>query len=166
MATTAARGVHAPFPAFERHGKPGNGVNGLKQMRLLGRIMKHTGASKVMLGFVAFVLLCALVIWLHEPGIATYGDALWYCFTALSTIGFGDVVVTTRLSRVLTIILSIYAAAALAIFTAVIVNYFQEVIAQGRGEEIQAFFKKAERLPELSREELEQLAEQARKWRK
>lgn len=143
-----------------------NGVKGLKQMRMLGRIMKHTGASKVILGFVAFVLLCALVIWLNEPGIATYGDALWYCFTALSTIGFGDVVVHTRLSRVLTIILSVYAAAALAIFTAVIVSYFQEVIAQGRGEEIQAFFKKAERLPELSREELEQLAEQARKWRK
>ncbi len=138
----------------------------MKRLRLLGRILKSTGADKVIMGFVVFVLLCALVIWVREPDIKTYGDALWYCFTALSTIGFGDVVVRTPLSRALTMILSVYAAATLAIFTAVVVNYFQQVISQGHKGELEAFLEQLERLPELSREEQEALARKAREWRK
>ena len=138
----------------------------MKRLRLLGRILKSTGADKVIMGFVIFVLLCAFVIWVREPDIKTYGDALWYCFTALSTIGFGDVVVHTPLSRALTMILSVYAAATLAIFTAVVVNYFQQVISQGHRGEMEAFFEQLERLPELSREEQEALARKAREWRK
>ena len=111
------------------------------------------------------MLLCGLLIWLREPEIRTYREALWYCFTAVSTIGFGDVVVHTARSRVLTVLLSIYAVAALAIFTAVVVNCFQQVIARGKREALEAFLEKAERLPELSREELEALARQAKRWR-
>ena len=138
----------------------------MKRLRLLGRILKSTGADKVIMGFVIFVLLCAFVIWVREPDIKTYGDAIWYCFTALSTIGFGDVVVHTPLSRALTMVLSVYAAATLAIFTAVVVNYFQQVISQGHKGELEAFLEQLERLPELSREEQEALARKAREWRK
>ena len=143
-----------------------NGVSTLKQLRLLRGILVSTGAGKVIMGFVVFVLLCAGVIWVREPDIKTYGDALWYCFAALSTIGFGDVVVHTPLSRALTMVLSVYAAATLAIFTAVIVNYFQQVISQGHRGELEAFLEQLERLPELSREEQEALARKARAWRK
>lgn len=100
-----------------------------------------------------------------SPELMKGMEALWYCFTAVSTIGFGDVVVHTALSRVLTVLMSVYAVAALAIFTAVVVNYFQQVIARGKKEALEAFLEKAERLPELSREELEALARQARRWR-
>ncbi len=137
----------------------------MKKLRLLGRILRNTGADSVIIGFMGFMLLCGLLIWLREPEIKTFGEALWYCFTAVSTIGFGDVVVHTALSRVLTVLMSVYAVAVLAIFTAVVVNYFQQVIARGRKEALEAFLEKAERLPELSREELEALARQAKRWR-
>ena len=70
------------------------------------------------------------------------------------TIGNGDVVLHTPLTRALPMELSLYAAATLAIFTAVIVNYFQQVISQGHRGELEAFLEQLERLPELSREEL------------
>ena len=137
----------------------------MKKLRLLGKILRNTGADSVIIGFLGFMLLCGLLIWLREPEIRTFGEALWYCFTAVSTIGFGDVVVHTTLSRVLTVLMSVYAVAALAIFTAVVVNFFQQVIARGRKEALEAFLEKAERLPELSREELEALARQAKRWK-
>ncbi len=137
----------------------------MKKLRLLGKILRNTGADSVIIGFLGFMLLCGLLIWLREPEIRTFGEALWYCFTAVSTIGFGDVVVHTALSRTLTVLMSVYALAALAIFTAVVVNFFQQVIARGRKEALEAFLEKAERLPELSREELEALARQAKRWR-
>ena len=137
----------------------------MKKLRLLGKILRNTGADNFIIGFMGFMLLCGLLIWLREPEIRTFGEALWYCFAAVSTIGFGDVVVHTTLSRVLTVLMSIYAVATLAIFTAVVVNYFQQVIARGRKEALEAFLEKAQRLPELSREELEALAMQAKRWR-
>ena len=138
----------------------------MKKIRLLCRLLRNTGADKVIYSFLGFVEVSALVIWLREPEIHTYPEALWYCFTAISTIGFGDVVVHSPLSRALTVLISIYGVIALAIFTAVVVNYFQEVIAAGRREQLEEFMRKAERLPELSREELEEMAAQAREWRK
>ena len=87
---------------------------------MIRRILKHTGADKIMSGFVAFMLLTALVIWVCEPEINTYREALWYCFTVVSTIGFGDVVVHTAVSRSLSVVLSLYAVVTLAIFTGVL----------------------------------------------
>ena len=99
----------------------------MKKLRIFGKILRSTGTDKVIYGFLGFTALCALIIWLIEPEIRTFREALWYCFTAISTIGFGDVVVHSAVSRVLTVLLSVYAVAVIAIFTAVVVNYFQRV---------------------------------------
>ena len=136
------------------------------KLRLIRRILKHTGADKIMSGFVAFMLFSALVIWICEPEINTYREALWYCFTVVSTIGFGDVVVHTAISRGLSVALSLYAVVTLAIFTGVIVNYYMQLVELRQQESIAVIMDKLERLPELSREELEQLSDQIRHRRK
>ena len=119
-----------------------------------------------MSGFVAFMLLTALVIWVCEPEINTYQEALWYCFTVVSTIGFGDVVVHTSISRSLSVVLSLYAVVTLAIFTGVIVNYYTQLVELRQQESLAVIMDKLERLPELSRQELEQLSDQIRNAKK
>ena len=133
---------------------------------MIRRILKHTGADKIMWGFVAFMLLTALVIWTCEPEINTYREALWYCFTVVSTIGFGDVVVHTSISRSLSVVLSLYAVVTLAIFTGVIVNYYTQLVELRQQESLAVIMDKLERLPELSRQELEQLSDQIRNAKK
>ena len=119
-----------------------------------------------MSGFVAFMLLTALVIWVCEPEINTYREALWYCFTVVSTIGFGDVVVHASISRSLSVVLSLYAVVTLAIFTGVIVNYYTQLVELRQQESLAVIMDKLERLPELSRQELEQLSDQIRNAKK
>ena len=138
----------------------------MRKLRLIRRILKHTGADKIMSGFVAFMLLTALVIWVCEPEINTYREALWYCFTVVSTIGFGDVVVHASISRSLSVVLSLYAVVTLAIFTGVIVNYYMQLVELRQQESFAAIMDKLERLPELSRQELEQLSDQIRNAKK
>ena len=135
----------------------------MRKIRLIRRILKHTGADKIVFGFVGFMLVTALVIWACEPEIHTYREALWYCFTVVSTIGFGDVVVHTAVSRSLSVVLSLYAVVTLAIFTGVIVNYYMQLVELRQQESFAAIMDKLERLPELSRQELEQLSDQIRK---
>ena len=138
----------------------------MSKLRMIRKILRYTGADKIMSGFIAFVLLTALVIWLCEPEIHTYREALWYCFTVVSTIGFGDVVVHTAISKGLSVVLSLYAVVTLAIFTGVIVNSFTQMVELRQRESLAAIMDKLERLPELSREELEQLSAQIRRGRK
>ena len=135
----------------------------MKRLRLIGSILKNTGADKMMLSFISYMVLCALLIWLLESGNITFLDAIWFCFTVVSTIGFGDVVVHNTLSRVLSMTLSLYAVIALAIFTAVIVNYFTQLMELRQKNSLAAVIDKLERLPELSKEELEQLSEQIKR---
>ena len=134
----------------------------MKKLRLLRRILRQTGADKTWTGFAVFFLVCAGIIWLWEPAITTYGDALWYCFAVVTTIGFGDVTVTTHLARVLSVLLSLYAVMVIAIVTGVVVNYYNQLVALRQKESLTALMDRLERLPELSQEELEQIARRVR----
>ena len=138
----------------------------MRKIRLIRRILKHTGADKIVLGFVGFMLVTALVIWACEPEIHTYREALWYCFTVVSTIGFGDVVVRTPISRGLSVALSIYAIVTLAIFTGVIVNYYTQLVELRQQESLAYIMEKLEHLEELPKQELEELSNQIRRRKK
>lgn len=135
----------------------------MRKLKVIGFVLRETGADRIIAGFLAFMLVCATVIALIEPGIHTWGEALWYCFTVVSTIGFGDIVVHTLLSRALSVLLSVYAVVTVAIFTGVIVNAFNRVVELRQQESITAIVDKLDRLPEMSKEELTQLSLQIKK---
>jgi len=135
-----------------------------KRRRLLKQAFKNSGADKIFASFLLFYLLAALVIWIFEPTIHTYFDSLWYCFVAVATIGFGDITATILITRLITAVLWLYAVAVIAIFTAVITNFFMELSKLTAGESVKEFLEELEHLPELSREELEQLSEKVKKF--
>ena len=136
-----------------------------KKTRLLWKIIRETGADAIMGSFLALFLLSALAILLTEPDIQSYGESVWYCFTVISTIGFGDVVVHTTAARVFSIILSFYSVFVVAIMTAVVVNYFNETMELRQRDSLTAISDKLEHLHELSREELKDLSARIRRKR-
>ena len=56
----------------------------------------------------------------------TYGDALWFSFATITTIGYGDFSVTSYITRTLAVILGIYGILVVAIITSVVVNFYNE----------------------------------------
>ena len=138
----------------------------INRFKLLGNILRHTKADRVLLSFVCFVFADAALIWLFEPTIRTYGGALWYCYAVISTAGFGDVVVTSVIAKILSVILTCYAVLVLAIVTGVVVNYYNQVTEIRDKETLRSFLSQLERLPELSQEELKALSEQVKSFKK
>ena len=136
----------------------------LPNLRMLWRIAKNAGADKALKGYGGFFLLIALLIWLLDPAVPTFRDSLWYCFVAGTTIGFGDIAAVSPLGRMLTILVSIYSIIMVAIATAVITNFYLEATRIQAGDSAHRFLDKLEHLPELSREELEELSEQAKRF--
>ena len=137
-----------------------------ENLRILGRIIKTSGAAKFISGYWGFFVLMALLIWLADPAVHTFRDSLWYCFVAGTTIGFGDIAAVSILGRVLTVILAVYTIIIVAIFTAIITSFYMETARLRASESAHRFLDRLERLPELSREELEEISEQARQFAK
>ena len=137
----------------------------MKKLRILRMVLKKTGATRVLLGFLAFLLVTAAILWAVEPGMTTYREALWYCYAVISTAGFGDFVAVTFVGRVCSILVTIYAIFVIGIVTGVVVSYFQQAVQVQFEDSKMAFLDKLERLPELSKEELEEMAAKARKLR-
>lgn len=134
----------------------------MKKFRLFWRVVKRCKAEKFTLGFFVSFFLVSLIIMLVEPGITSYGDAMWYTFVSCTTIGFGDVVVTTVLSRILTVYMTIYELVWVAILSGVIVTNYLEVVE--RREKITAtqFLDKLEHLTELDKSELKDIEDKVK----
>ena len=88
-------------------------------------IFQKTFAGEILLGLLFLIISFSIVFYVSE-GIS-YGDALWYCFAIVTTIGFGDFVVHSLLCRVLSVILGIYGLIVVALITSIIVNFYNEM---------------------------------------
>ena len=134
--------------------------------KILINVLCHTGADKFLLSYVAFFFADAALIWLFEPTFTSYRTSLWYCYAVVSTAGFGDVVVTTAIPRILSVVLTAYSVLIIAIVTGVVVNYYTQMIEMKNKETLSSFLDRLERLPELSGEELESLSASVRHFRR
>lgn len=137
----------------------------MKKIKLLWVILKRTRADKILLGFVAFLFVMAAILWIAEPGIDRYRDALWYCYAVFSTAGFGDIVAVTFIGKICSVLITVYAVYAIAIITGVVVSFYTQMVEMQRKETLTMFMDKLERLPELSKEELEVISKNVKKFR-
>ena len=137
-----------------------------KPIKILWNVIRDTHADRILYSFLIFVLAVAAIIWIWEPGIKTYGEALWYCYSVISTAGFGDVVATLFVTRLLSVLLTVYSVLVIAILTGVVVNFYTRMVELKNKETIAAFLDRIEILPELSEEELVELSNKVKEFRK
>jgi len=100
----------------------------MSRLKLLYYILKTSGMTKVLYSFLIFFLFSALIIWLVDPNVESFFDAIWFCVAVVTTIGFGDIVVTSIVARIVTIILAIYGILVIAVITGVIVYYISKML--------------------------------------
>ena len=79
--------------------------------------------------------------------------------------GFGDVVAVTFIGKMCSVLLTIYSLFVVAIATGVVVNFYTQMVELQRKETLAMFMDQLERLPELSREELENISRKVRQFR-
>ncbi|NQN88090.1 two pore domain potassium channel family protein [Streptococcus suis] len=101
--------------------------NQVHRLRILWHILKVTGFATFLTSFVSFIFLAAgLLLWL-EPDFTNYGDSFWYSFVTATTVGYGDMLVTTALGRIISIVLAIYGILFLGSLSGLVVSYYTEV---------------------------------------
>lgn len=144
---------------FDKKGRVRTGI-------ILWRTMKAVGAQRIFIVYLAFLLVCCGVFSLVEPEtFSSYGDAVWYCFQTITTIGFGDIVPHTMMVRALSVVVGLSALLVVALLTGVTVSFFNEKMRLRRNESFIEFDHGMERLTELSPDQLARLEDQYRAFK-
>ena len=136
----------------------------LRNARMLGNILRHTGFAHITTIFGVLFLFCSLMVWLADPGCLTFGDGMWFSFEAVSTIGFGDIEAAGPIARMATVVLSIFSIFYIALITGVVVNYCSNLIKARQKDTLANFVDSLEHLEEKTPEELAELSARVREY--
>ena len=96
------------------------------KLNTLVKIMFRTYALEIIFGLLTLIVASSLILMYEEPTMTYFPNALWYCFTVVTTIGFGDFYATTLIGRLVTVVLGIYGIIVVAVITSIIVNFYNE----------------------------------------
>ncbi|MFI6340698.1 potassium channel family protein [Streptomyces sp. NPDC050535] len=97
-----------------------------QRARIASQIRLTTYVAGAVVGLLMFGSLAVLSVERESPhgNIRTLGDAVWWSFTTMTTVGYGDHAPTTGLGRVLAVGLMLSGIALLGVVTANIAAWF------------------------------------------
>lgn len=107
------------------------------------------------------IVLGAVVIALLEE--MSFGDAIWWSFVTFTTVGYGDVLLTTKLGRVVAVILMIFGIGCIGVTTSTIAAYLvnrenrKHKKRDFKSEALEIIKFKIDNLDNISDEELENI---------
>ena len=143
-----------------------NGENSMKALKRIGKLLNRTGAIKFFFAYLIILLISGFILSLIEPQVHGIFEGFYFTFVASTTIGFGDIVPVTVLGRIITIIVTLIGILTTAMVPGVVVAYYTEYLKAQEKETISTFMEKLEHLPELDKNELEDLSERVKEFRK
>ena len=115
------------------------------KLKVLLKIIFKTYALEVLFGLLTLMIAFSLVLMLYEPEMSEFPDALWFCFSVVTTIGFGDIKAVTHVGRAITVVLGIYGIIVVAVITSIIVNFYNETKGKDDTEAINKIKKDEEK---------------------
>ena len=74
----------------------------------------------------AILLLGGVGFWVLDPEVTNLSDGLWLAFTTAATVGYGDLVPSTHLSRMFSVLVVLLGLAVLSLVTASLAAIFVE----------------------------------------
>lgn len=122
------------------------------KINVINKVIKKSMVYEIILALLIFVILCSIYFTVVEPNMTSYVDSLWYSFAVITTIGFGDVYVTTTLGRILSVILGIGGIVVVALFTSIIVNFYNEMNHKRDYKKVEKIEKEVEQIEEEEKE--------------
>ena len=98
------------------------------QIRLdvLRKVIRKSYATEILFGMLLLMIAFSILLGTMDENMTSFGDALWFCFATVTTIGYGDVTSSSLVGRVLAVILGVYGIVVVALITSIIVNFYNE----------------------------------------
>ena len=138
-----------------------------QSLTVLANAFKQIGGCGLFAAYGVFLIACCVLLCALEPEtFPVFGNAVWYAFQAITTIGFGDIVAHTTVCRVITILIGLSSLIIVALITGTVVNYYNEMMRLRKNDSIMAFDEHMRKLTKLSPDELRELEQDYRAFTK
>lgn len=115
-------------------GPGGLALVGARSMQRVKAILTRHGLNYVLTLALCLIVFGAGAVLLAEAGrpggIRDFWTGIWWAFTTMTTVGYGDVYPTTIAGRIVGIILMVVGVGVFGMFTAVLASYFVENAAE------------------------------------
>jgi voltage-gated potassium channel len=95
-----------------------------------GRIVVYTVSGVVLLIYTASLAVFDKERYLHGATINSFGKALWWSITTVTTVGYGDVYPVTNTGRVIAVLLMIGGISLVGVVTATLASWIIERVAE------------------------------------
>ena len=137
-----------------------------KPVKRMIHLLNHTGTMKIFFAYLIVLCTGAVITWIFEPQVQSLWDGFWFCFVASTTIGFGDITAVTVIGRLAVIFVTLCGILTVAMVPGVVVAYYTEFLRRREEDTVSTFLEKLERLPELNREELQEISDRVKQFNK
>jgi voltage-gated potassium channel len=95
-----------------------------------GRVVVYTVCGVVLLVYVASLAILDAERYQQDSKIATFGDALWWSITTITTVGYGDLSPVTDIGRVIAVALMIGGISLVGVVTATLASWIVQRVAE------------------------------------
>lgn len=129
----------------------------MKEFELFWLIFRRTHMNQFLIGFLVFYVISCLLMFLLDPSLTTLGDAFWFGFMLVTTIGFGDFTVISMPARIIAAMLAVYGIMIIAFICGVGSTYLLESLRSKRNESVSGMLWQLEHLDKLSDEQITSL---------
>lgn len=96
----------------------------MNEFQRIWTIIRKTGIQHIIYTFILYFFIFCALIHLADPEIQNFGDALWFGFNVITTIGLGDYTVTSFLGRILVAVLGLYGIFFFALIPGILTSYY------------------------------------------
>lgn len=121
------------------------------------KVLKTNSLDKVIVATSLLIFLSAIPIKKVEPGIETYGDAVWWAIVTTTTVGYGDISPVTGLGRFIALILMIFGIGLLGMITGSIATFFIGQGKENKNSSVEYIKKELDRADELTANDIDTL---------
>ena len=95
-----------------------------------GRVIVYTACSVVLLVYVASLAILDAERYEPDSKITTFGDAVWWSITTITTVGYGDLSPVTGIGRVIAVVLMIGGISLVGVVTATLASWIVQRVAE------------------------------------
>ncbi|MFC4604666.1 potassium channel family protein [Rhodococcus kronopolitis] len=95
-----------------------------------GRVVMYTISSAVLIIYVASLAMLESERGHPDAGITSFGEALWWAITTVTTVGYGDYAPVTTSGRIIAVLLMVGGISLIGVVTATVASWIVQRVAE------------------------------------